>query len=308
MNRPQTNSLRYQGQNRMTTSIAEAILQGAHKLRQADVLEARQEAGSLLAYVLDRDRSFILSHAEDPIDLEQSARFSAFLERRAQGEPLQYITGHQEFFGLDFEVTRDVLIPRPETELLIETALKLVTRREGAPFICDVGTGSGCIAITLLHELREVAGSRAVATDISPAALAVAKRNAARHSVAERVDFVISDCFAALNQKNPQQSSFDLIVSNPPYVEEGALADLQREVRDFEPRTALTGGTDGLTVIRRLLLEAGSFLKTGGHFLFEIGFNQSAAVEQLIDRNAWKLLDIHKDLQGIPRTVALEKL
>lgn len=292
----------------MTTSIAEAILQGAHQLRQAGVPEARREAGSLLAFVLDRDRSFILSHAEDPIDEDQTARLAAYLERRAQGEPLQYITSLQEFFGLDFEVTPDVLIPRPETELLVESALKLVRARESAPFICDVGTGSGCVAISLLHELRETTDARAVALDISPAALAVAKRNAARHAVMEQMDFVISDCFGALDTENPLQSRFDLIVSNPPYIEEHALAGLQREVRDFEPRLALAAGADGLVVIRRLLVEAGSFLKTGGHFLFEIGFDQSERVEQLIDCNTWKLLEIHKDLQGIPRTVALEKL
>ena len=283
-------------------------MQGAHKLRQAGVPEARSEAGSLVAYVLGKDRSFILTHAEDPIAEGQAEQFHASLQRRAQGEPLQYITGHQEFFGLDFEVTKDVLIPRPETELLVETALNLVRGSKGAPFICDVGTGSGCIAIALLHELREVSGARAIAIDLSPAALAVAKRNAARHSVTERVDFVVSDCFSALRAPNPGQSFFDLIVSNPPYVEGRAFGGLQREVRDFEPRAALAAGADGLSVIRRLLLEAGSFLKIGGHFLFEIGFDQSAAVEQLIDPDTWKLLDIHKDLQGIPRTVALEKL
>lgn len=289
------------------TSIAEAILQGANKLRKAGVSEARREAGSLVAQSLERDRSFILGHAEDPIDPEQLERLHDYLERRAQGEPLQYITGHQEFFGLDFEVTGDVLIPRPETELLIESALKLAAERRAAPFICDVGTGSGCLAITLLHELREIPGTRAVAIDISPAAVAIAKRNAARHSLLERIDFVISDCFASLDPQNARQSFFDLIVSNPPYVEEGALADLQREVRDYEPRLALAGGPDGLVIIRRLLLEAGDFLKTGGHFLFEIGFNQSTVVEQLIDRHQWQLLEIHKDLQGIPRIVALEK-
>lgn len=277
-------------------------------MRKAGVPEARREAGSLIAYVLGRDRSFILTHAEDPIAEEQVERFREWLERRAHGEPLQYITGHQEFFGLDFEVTKDVLIPRPETELLVETALKLAGESEDAPFICDVGTGSGCIAIALLHELREISGARAIAIDLSPAALRVAKRNAARHSVAERVDFVVSDCFSALSPQDPRQSFFDLIVSNPPYVAESVLAGLQREVRDFEPRTALAAGADGLSIIRRLLLDAGSFLKTGGHFLFEIGFDQSAAVEQLIDRNAWKLVGIHKDLQGIPRTVALEKV
>jgi release factor glutamine methyltransferase len=289
----------------MATSIAEAILQGAHSLRQAGVPEARREAGSLLAYVLERDRSFILSHAEDPISPEQMELFRGYIGWRGRGKPLQYITGHQEFFGIDFEVTTDVLIPRPETELLVEAALKLAASRNSAPFICDVGTGSGCIAITLLHEL---VAARAVAIDISKAALAVAKRNAARHSVIERLALVESDCFAALDQRDPNQSSFDLIVSNPPYVAERALEGLQREVRDFEPRTALAAGVDGLVVISRLLLEAGDFLKTGGYLLFEIGFDQGAAVEQLIDRGTWKLLDIQNDLQGIPRIVALEKL
>jgi release factor glutamine methyltransferase len=288
----------------MTFSIAETILQGAHTLRKAGVSEARREAGSLVAYVLDRDRSFILSHAEDPMSEEQAALFCQYLARRAAGEPLQYITGNQEFFGLDFEVTRDVLIPRPETELLIEVALKLMAGCVEAPFICDVGTGSGCIAITLVHQLPQ---ARAVAIDISPEALAVAQRNAARHSVTDRIGFVPSDCFAALSPPDPHHSSFDLIVSNPPYVEEGAMAGLQREVRDFEPRTALAAGEDGLAIIRRLLLEVGSFLKTEGFFVFEIGSNQGEAVERLIDRKTWKLLDIYPDLQGIPRIVALQK-
>ncbi len=291
----------------MTTSIAQAILQGAHRLRQADMPEPRREAGSLMAFAIGRDRSFILSHGEDAIDNEQLKQFYDFLERRAQREPLQYITGHQEFFGLDFEVSGDVLIPRPETELLVETALKLAGPRDGARFICDVGTGSGCIAISLLHELRETPGTRAIAIDISPAAVAIAKRNAARHSVDKRIDFLISDCFAALNPQDSKQSSFDLIVSNPPYVAEPALAGLQREVRDFEPRMALAAGPDGLAIIRRLLLAAGSFLKTGGHLLFEIGFDQGKTVDQLIDRDRWRLLEIHEDLQGIPRTVALQK-
>jgi release factor glutamine methyltransferase len=287
----------------MPTSIAETIFQGAHRLRKAGVPEARREAGSLLAYVLGRDRSFILTHAEDAIGEEQAERFHECLERRAQGEPLQYITANQEFFGLDFEVTKDVLIPRPETELLIETALKLLTPSADA-FICDVGTGSGCIVITLMQQLKQ---ARGVAIDISPDALAVARRNAVRHSVVERIDFILSDCFTALNSRQPRPS-FDLIVSNPPYVEEGAMADLQREVRDFEPRNALAAGADGLDIIRRLLLETPCFLKTAGHYLFEIGLNQAAAVERLLDPKIWRLIDSHKVLQGIPRTVALQRL
>ena len=285
----------------MPTSIAEAILQGAHDLRKAGVPEARREAGSLLAHVLGRDRTFILSQADDPISEEQLELFCRTLDWRAAGKPLQYITGHQEFFGLDFEVTRDVLIPRPETELLVEKALELVAT-ESAPVICDVGTGSGCIAVTLLHELPYARGT---AIDVSPEAIEVAKRNASRHSVSERLEFVVSDCFTGLNNEGP---IFDLIVSNPPYVSVRELENLQREVRDYEPHLALEAGTDGLSIIRRLLVDAGAYLKSGGHFLFEIGFDQHHAIEQLVDPGLWKLLGIYSDLQGIPRTVALERL
>jgi release factor glutamine methyltransferase len=285
----------------MTTSIAAAILQGSHKLREAGVPEARREAGSLLAHVIKRDRTFIISHAEDPVPPEELDRFGESLDWRAKGKPLQYITGHQEFFGLDFEVTADVLIPRPETELLVEAAIELLPNPEAANLICDVGTGSGCIAVTLLHELPR---ARGMALDVSPAAIEVAKQNALRHSVSDRLEFLVSDCFAELDRKRPV---FDLIVSNPPYVPLPQLEGLQREVRDYEPHVALAAGADGLSIIRRLLVDAVNYLKPGGHFLFEIGFDQREAVEQLIDKKAWKLMDIHDDLQGIPRTVALEK-
>lgn len=283
----------------MTKSIAEAILEGANQLRKAGVPEARREAGSLLAHAIGRDRTFVLSHADEPLDEVEIQRLRTYFSERAAGKPLQYITGVQEFYGLEFEVTSDVLIPRPETELLIETALKL---NSNAQSICDVGTGSGCIAVTLAHNLPQ---ARVLAIDVSAAALEVAGRNATRHGVDDRITFVVSDCFAELSLSETQ---FDLIASNPPYVADGDLAGLQREVRDFEPRAALEGGTDGLDVVKRLLDQSPSFLKQGGHLLFEIGFNQHEAVDKLIDRDVWKLLDIHPDLQRIPRTVALEKL
>jgi release factor glutamine methyltransferase len=281
-------------------SIAVATLEAAQALRRAGVPESRREAASLLAHVLGRDRTFLITHADEKVPPPGLAEFRAFIERRAEGEPLQYITGRTEFFKLDFTVTRDVLIPRPETELLVETALGLLDAT-GELFICDVGTGSGCIIISLLHE-RERA--RGLGLDISPAALRVARGNAARHHVDARLELVLSDCFAALDAPRP---TFHLIVSNPPYVAEDALAGLQREVRDFEPRVALTPGGDGLSVIRRLLDDAPPLLRAGGHLLIEIGFDQADAVGKLIDSQTWELLGIQEYLQGIPRTVALRK-
>lgn len=284
-----------------TLSIAQLIVEAAQALRRAGVPEARREAGSLLAHVIARDRTFLITHADESVAPADAGRFRACVQRRAAGEPLQYITGCQEFFGLDFEVTPDVLIPRPETELLVETALAILkeTKEEtnDAPLVCDAGTGTGCIAITLLHEQTEL---RAVALDISPQALRVATRNAARHAVSNRLTFIASDCFDALDAASAQ---FSLIVSNPPYIEAGVLDGLQREVREHEPRLALSPGTDGLLVIKRLIEDAPRFLKPGGHLLLEIGFDQHEAVTQLINAGAWQLLDIRKDLQGIPRVV-----
>lgn len=285
----------------MATSVAEAILQGANRLRKAGVPEERREAGSLLMYVLNRDRTYLLAHAEDQLTEEQVETFVASLDARAQGKPSQYITGRQEFFGLEFEVNPDVLIPRPETELLVEAALALVSPNE-SPVICDVGTGSGCVIVALLHKLPQAHG---MALDISPAALAVAERNAKRHGIQERLSFVTSDCFAGLD--GAPKSEFDLIVSNPPYVSERVVNGLQREVRDFEPRLALTAGADGLLVIRRLLIESRDYLKDNGLLVFEMGFDQYEAVTALVDDEHWKLVEVYDDLQGIPRTVALMK-
>ncbi|HWF89569.1 MAG TPA: peptide chain release factor N(5)-glutamine methyltransferase, partial [Pyrinomonadaceae bacterium] len=222
-----------------------------------------------------------------------------FVERRAAGEPLQYITGVQDFYGREFRVTPDVLIPRPETELLVEAALEVTTSKD--TLICDVGTGSGCIALTLLCEMSR---ARAVAIDKSAAALEIAKQNAAKLDVSDRSVFVVSDCFDALD---PDEYHFDLIVSNPPYVAESALAGLQREVRDHEPLVALSPGADGLTVIRRLLTGAPAYLKPNGHLLMEIGFDQGESVRDLIDEAVWSLLEVRPDLQCIPRIVVLEK-
>ena len=278
-------------------SIANAIVEGAQRLREAVVPEARRHAGSLLAHVLGRDRSFLIAHVDSAVTEEEFRAFQSLIERRAGGEPMQYITGHQEFFKLDFEVTPAVLIPRPETELIVEIALDLL-RDDSQPVLADIGTGSGCIAISMLHEMG---AARAVATDVSVAALAVAQRNAERHHVTDRLELLESDCFSAMDAIG----SFSLIASNPPYVADDELKDVQTEVR-YEPRAAPAGGPDGLSFIRRRLLQARRFLRSGGQFVFEIGFGQSEAVEQLIDRHVWKLLEIRRDLQQIPRTFVLQ--
>jgi len=277
-------------------SVSEILREATQILDSAGVPEARREAGSLLSFILRKDRTFLISHAEDPIDDSVISSFREVVERRASGEPLQYITGVQDFFGREFRVTPDVLIPRPETELLVEAALEF-----SGSSLCDVGTGSGCIAVTLLCELPE---ARAVAIDKSPAALEIAKLNARALAVSERATFVMSDCFDALD---PSEFQFDLIASNPPYVAEAIVAGLQREVRDHEPTIALSPGPDGLSMIRRLLQDAPPFLKPSGHLIMEIGFDQGEAVQRLINEQQWHLVGLRPDLQGIPRIVILRK-
>ena len=279
-------------------SIADSLRDATQALRTAGVPEARRDAGALLSFVIGKDRTFLISHAEDRIDEVHLEHFREAVARRAQGEPLQYITGVQDFYGREFRVTPDVLIPRPETELLVEAALEVVAG-VSMPLICDVGIGSGCIAVTLLCERTD---ARAVGVDVSEATLEIASQNARRHGVNERIELRISDCFDGLDP-----TAFDLVVSNPPYVSAGALAGLQREVRDHEPMVALSPGVDGLRVIRRLLGDSPAFLKPNGHLIMEIGFDQGERVQTLIDQTLWHLVEIRPDLQSIPRIVVLQK-
>jgi release factor glutamine methyltransferase len=285
----------------MAVSIGEALQKASERLNWAGVPEARKEARSLLAHVLEVDWSVLITDADKPVADVSLSRFHELVSRRMTGEPAQYITGTQDFYGRRFEVNPDVLIPRPETEGLIETAVSFVSPTISPFWICDVGTGSGCIAITLLCEKHF---AHAIGVDISEAALEVAKRNANAHNVANRVSFIQSDCFDALTRDN----TFDLIVSNPPYVSAKVLQGLQREVRDHEPRVALTPGDDGLAIIRRLIKEAPPFLKPGGHLVIEIGFDQSEKIAELLDPEVWELLRIAPDLQQIPRIVVLRRV
>lgn len=280
-------------------SIVQAQAAGAELLRSKDINEPRLEAGSLLAYALGRDRTFIITHRNEILTQAQLDHFRTAIARRADGEPLQYIVGHQEFYKLDFEVTPDVLIPRPETELVVEAALEIAGKSRSIS-ILDVGTGSGCIVISLLDELPD---ARAVATDISVDALKVASRNAGHHNVADRLTLIHADGLSALGEF----SAFSLIVSNPPYVPAGDIEALPPEVREHEPRSALVSGRDGLDHIRTLLRDAPSLLRPDGYFIFEIGFGQRNAVEQLVDAEIWRLIEVRNDLQKIPRAVVLQK-
>jgi release factor glutamine methyltransferase len=292
------NELKAESDHQMPASIGTALTEAARTLQVNGVNEPRLDAGVLMNHVLGHDRAFLVAHPEALINEQQAHQFEQFVARRAQGEPLQYITGHQEFFNLDFEVTPDVLIPRPETELIVEAVLDLI--HTGTQFtFADIGTGSGCLAISILNEFKK---ARGIAIDISAPALPVAGRNAERHCVADRLRLVQSDLFAAAGVND----MFDLIVSNPPYVSDDEINRLQREVRR-EPRSALAGGSDGLAIIRRLLLRASSHLKRGGYLLFEFGINQERAIRDLIDREGWKLIEIRNDLQQIPRIMILQR-
>jgi release factor glutamine methyltransferase len=280
----------------MAVSIGAALAEAAEGLRAHRIVEPRLEAALLLGHVLQRDRAYLIAHVDQELRREQLEVVRNFVALRASGEPLQYLTNHQEFFKLDFEVTPDVLIPRPETELIVETALT-VLGRERQSGLLDVGTGSGCLAISILHEYRN---THATAIDLSARALRVAQRNSERHGVADRLRLIESDLFAAL----PADQRFDLIVSNPPYVSSDDMEHLQREVQR-EPRRALDGGRDGLDVIRRLLRDASAHLKSGGHLIFEFGIGQDVAIREMVDRDVWELIEVRKDLQQIPRIIIL---
>lgn len=252
-------------------------------------LSARALAAHLLGWTAER-------YLVDAIDAEPDGfapQFDAALTRRAAREPLAYIVGSREFWGRDFEVTPDVLIPRPETELLVEAAIELHPQHDARIAVADVGTGSGCVAIAIA--LERTAAS-IVATDISSAALAVARRNAARHELSSRIRFVLTDLLDGVD------GPFDLIVANPPYVRDGDSRGLQPEVRN-EPDVALYGGAEGLDAITRLLHQAPPRLKSGGHLVFEFGLGQDLEIEHLVAATAaLTLVELKRDLQGIART------
>jgi release factor glutamine methyltransferase len=274
--------------------IAEAIKTGAETLRNASVVSPERETMLLLRHVLKCDAAFIYSHPEQRLNAVESILFKAVIKRRAAHEPFQYISGVQEFYGLDFAVTPEVLIPRPETEIVVETAINEFKGRKDVRF-CEIGAGSGCISVSILVNLPN---SIAVASDISPAALEATAKNAEMHHVSDRLRLVLSDVFESLSDE-----AFDMLVSNPPYVPELDIETLQAEVRSFEPHLALSGGADGLDIIKRIVAESAKYLKEKGLLLMEIGWDQSETVDRLFDRTVWRTVESVPDLQGIPRII-----
>jgi release factor glutamine methyltransferase len=305
-----------------TADVRSVLRNGLARLRAARVPSSTLAAELLLMHVLDRDRAWIYAHPEYLVTPEEAETYSGFLERRADGEPTQYLTGKQEFWGLDFEVTPAVLIPRPETEHVLEVALERlgeergikIDMRTGAPTpalrIADVGTGSGCIAVALAHELPH---AKIFATDISAEALGVAQRNAMRHGVADRIEFIRTDLLDELRERqraaNDESQLFDLIVSNPPYVAANEADQLPREVRDHEPATALFGGPTGIEMYERLIEQAGELLAARGILVLELGYNCADAVRAILSsQRVWANISVTKDLAGIPRVIAAERV
>jgi release factor glutamine methyltransferase len=285
----------------MPASVHARVAAARERLRRAglDPDEAELDARLLAEQVLGWTPAQFFAAAADPEPAHFASRFEPLVARRLRREPLAYIIGRQEFWGLPFEVSPAVLVPRPESELIVETALMLFPDRRRPLTLIDACTGSGCLAIAIAHE-RPLA--RVVAGDLSAAALAVACRNAARHRVAGRVSLARADLLTAF------RGPVDLIVSNPPYVPEPSRATLQPEVRDYEPPEALFAGPDGLDVIRRLIEQAPARLAPGGVLILEFGFGQADAVCELISsERALTIGELRRDLRGIPRTAVARR-
>ena len=268
--------------------------------RERGIESPRLDAEVLLSALLGRDRMYLYVHFDEPLEPEELARFRGYVKERAAHVPLAYVLGRREFMGLDFRVTRDTLIPRPDTEILVQCAVDfLCARLEAGATACtiaDIGTGTGAIALSTLHYTE---GIRADAVDISPAAAAVARENAERLGLTERIDIHVGDLLAPL-----AGGRYDMILSNPPYIPTADIAGLMPEVRSYEPHLALDGGADGLNIYRRLMADAPALLKEGGAVAVEVGIDEAAAVAALAMAHPRIVrTEMLKDLGGIERVV-----
>jgi release factor glutamine methyltransferase len=278
--------------------VTQLLLQGAERLGSGPHGDrARPDAELLMMHVLERNRAWVLAHPDAIPSSQQAGRFIELVERRYCGEPMQYITGETEFYGLPFTVTPEVLIPRPDTEHLVEKTLELA-RQFQWPRIVDVGTGSGAIAVALAHEMH---AAEITATDLFGTALQVARRNAKRNGVEGRIRFLQGDLLAPAAGEQ-----FDLVVSNPPYVPNTDRALIAVEVREYEPALALFAGEDGLDIYRRLIPSACDALVPGGYIALEMGFSQAETIHALLSDSGFQNIEFTADLQGIPRVASAQ--
>ncbi len=264
--------------------------EGAARLRDSGVREAELDARLLLEYVCHTDRNTLLAHPEREVSEEERAKFLTLIERREKREPLQYITKEQEFMGLTFETSVNTLIPRQDTECLVEEAMKNL--HDGMT-ILDVCCGTGCILLSLLHYSNDCTG---VGVDIDANAVSLAKKNAKNLGI--DATFAVSDLFEAV------EGTFDLITSNPPYIPTKVIETLDPEVKDYEPVAALDGGEDGLTFYRLIAAKAKQYLKRGGMIFFEIGYDQGEDVSEIMKENGYRHIEVKKDLAGLDRIVS----
>jgi release factor glutamine methyltransferase len=284
-------------------SLQELLRTATHVLTEAGIPDGRREAEALIAHFLTCTRLDLYRADPVSLDRDQQEAFKDLIRRRALREPLQYILGMQEFWGLEFRVTTDTLIPRPETELLIEAAMEQFGRPEQPITLVDLCTGTGCLAVTLG---RLYPAARILATDRSPAALDVARSNALRHGMTGRIEFLEGDLLDPLASMGLHER-IDAMTANPPYVPAEELDRLQPEVRFHEPRLALNGGCDGLDYYRRILPGALEFVRPGGRLVLEVGIRQAAPVWEMAEQNGWRIDQIKKDLAGIDRVIVLTK-
>jgi len=274
------------------------IEEAASKLSAKGNILARRDADLMLAHILSIE-PMGLPLFNDAVSTEQQTAFWGMVERRLTGEPVAYIVGEQGFWSLDFYVNEHTLIPRPDTELLVEIGLQYL-REVATPFIADIGSGSGCILLSLLSELG---GAWGLGVDLSAEALKVAQRNANRHELEARARFIHSDWFEGFEEGE----AFDLIVSNPPYIPAGDIAGLMKDVKDFEPASALDGGTDGLDCYRQISRQAPGYLTESGHLAFEVGAGQSVDVRAIMVAVGYADIRVYPDLAGISRVVIGKK-
>lgn len=287
-----------------SSTIGALLAWAKQALEQAGVENASQESRWLVAHALGLEQHHLASKAEQPVADGMRVQVKALVSRRSLREPLQYILGTQEFCGLEFHVTPAVLIPRPETELLVQEALRVVAFNQEAVLV-DVGTGSGCVAVTLATILGK---ARVVGVDRSPEALAVAKDNAERHGIVDRIEWVEGDLLVSLRERD-LAGKVEVIVSNPPYIAEMDWVGLQPEVREFEPRSALVSGPTGTEFHERLLRDSKEFLAPGGTLVMEIGQGQLPAVQRIAEQvGGYEALRAVKDEAGIERIVILHRV